>query len=460
MCSRLHGLDRVDDLLVPYLVGSMTDRLTPITIDRATLYCGDSHDVLPLLEPDQFTACVCDAPYHLTQASRKGFPRKNNPETPFGRTRLGSKGFMGKTWDGGDVAFQPKFWGEVLRVLKPGVTLLAFGGTRTFHRLACAIEDAGFELRDCLMWLYGSGFPKSLDISKAIDKAAGTRREVIGRRKHPTLKDTNKLEEQANAAHGRNVWAREWEITAPATELAQRWNGWGSALKPAWEPIVMAMKPLDGTFAENAQRHGVAGLNIDGSRIGVGDGGQRDGEKTARKRYADRGATNFAPTPGPRGGDARGRWPANLLLDEQAAEQLDAQTGIIKSGLMKAGQQRKASKGGGGYHGNMPVTISHSTYGDSGGASRFFYCPKASKRDRTCDGQVENNHPTVKPRALMEYLCRLVTPPDGGLILDPFMGSGSTGIAALAAGNRFVGIELEPESFEIARQRISLTQTV
>ena len=154
------------------------------------------------------------------------------------------------------------------------------------------------------------------------------------------------------------------------------------------------MKPLDGTFAQNVQHHGVSGLNIDGSRIGVGQGGQRVGEKTGRKRYADSGSTNFAPTPGPRGGDAKGRWPANLLLDDEAARQLDAQTGNIKSGMMKAGQQRKASKGNGGYHGNMPDTATaHPTYGDSGGASRFFYCPKASRRDRTCDGRVENNHP-------------------------------------------------------------------
>lgn len=556
-----------------------------------TLYCGDSREILPQLQAGLFTACVSDPPYHLTNKER-------------------SKGFMDKSWDGGDIAFRPEFWAEVLRVLKPGAMLLAFGGTRTFHRLTCAVEDAGFEIRDCLMWLYGSGFPKSLDISKALDKAAGKEREVTGRRQHPTLKDTNKLEEQANAAHGGNVWAREWDITKPTTKLAKRWDGWGTALKPAWEPIILAMKPLDGTFAQNVQRHGVAGMNIDGSRIGVGSaglGGRRDGEKTAHKRYTDHGSTNFAPTPGPRGGDAKGRWPANLLLDDEAARQLDAQTGNIKSGMMKAGQQRKASKGNGGYHGNMPDTATaHPTYGDSGGASRFFkiceqtesescksvniaesilnqpnqaaafaqslaaladnhadrqldnsirrftnamqtgsngsdesdmrmirntgekclqelrrtsaemlndsranvaeiqkltditlitqsllnilgsadhatsksmcvclalgakdcesptsrfmYNPKASRRDRTCDGRVENNHPTVKPRSLMEYLCRLVTPPGGGLILDPFMGSGSTALAALATGNRFVGIELEKENFETAKQRIETLQ--
>jgi site-specific DNA-methyltransferase (adenine-specific) len=387
----------------------MTGKSKPITLDRATLYCGDSRKVLPLLKPKQFTACVCDPPYHLTQASRKGSPRNNDPKTPFGRTRLGSKGFMGKTWDGGDVAFRPEFWAEVLRVLKPGAMLLAFGGTRTFHRLTCAIEDAGFEIRDCLMWLYGNGFPKSLDISKAM-------------------------------------------IKGQKMELAKRWDGWESSLKPAWEPIVLAMKPLDSTFARNAQRHGVAGLNIDASRIGVGKGGCRDGEKTATKRYADRGSTNFAPTPGPRGGDAKGRWPANLLLDEEAGAILDKQSGE-RPGCRSRSSAKPRSKfrpGQGEYMPQGPI------YPDTGGASRFFYCAKANKRDRTCDGQIENNHPTVKPQSLMEYLCRLVTPPGGGLILDPFMGSGSTGIGALVTGNRFVGIELEPESFETARQRIKI----
>jgi len=405
----------------------MTGKHHTIALDRATLYQGDSREVLPLLEPGQFTACVCDPPYHLTQASRRGSPRNNDPETPFGRTRLGSRGFMGKTWDGGDTAFKPEFWAEVLRVLKPGGMLLAFGGTRTFHRIICAVEDAGFEIRDCLMWLYGSGFPKSLDISKALDNAAGVERNVIGRRKHPTLRDTNKLEEQANAAHGDNAWAREWDITAPATESARTWAGYGTALKPAWEPIVLAMKPLDGTFAENAQRHGVAGLNVDGSRIG--------------------------------NDDAQGRWPANLLLNEDAGRMLDAQSGITTSGAMKRCVGPYPGKNATGFlRGHSGPNNQH---GDSGGASRFFYCAKAGERDRTCEGRVQNNHPTVKPRSLMKYLCRLVTPPGGGLILDPFMGSGSTGIGALLTGNWFVGIELEPESFETARQRIEVVaQTI
>ena len=432
----------------------MNDKHTPITLDRATLYYGDSRDVLPLLEPEQFTACVCDPPYHLTQASRKGSPRNNDPGTPFGRTRLGSKGFMGKTWDGGDVAFRPEFWVEVLRVLKPGAMLLAFGGTRTFHRLTCAIEDAGFEIRDCLMWLYGSGFPKSLDISKALDKVAGAEREIIGRRSQSDIRGDSC---QNRGRHGK---AGNVEIldTVPATELAKRWDGWGTSLKPAWEPIVLAMKPLDGTFARNAQRHGAAGMNIDASRVGVGEGGRRDGEKTADTRYTTRGSTNFAAMPGPRGGDAKGRWPANLLLDEESGAMLDKQSGALTSGRMPA---RTIRQNRSAFTGQTPTLTTRDAPADSGGASRFFYCAKATKRDRTCDGQIENNHPTVKPRSLMAYLCRLVTPPGGGLILDPFMGSGSTGIGALLTGNRFVGIELESESFETARRRIEVvSQTI
>ncbi|MBN1908375.1 MAG: site-specific DNA-methyltransferase [Pirellulales bacterium] len=333
--------------------------------------------------------------------------------------------------------------------------LLAFGGTRTFHRLTCAIEDAGFEVRDCLMWLYSSGMPKSLDISKALDKAAGAECEVVGRRFQPEIRGDSYQKRQRHSKTD-NV---EILDAVPATELARRWDGWGSSLKPAWEPIVLAMKPLDGTFAENAHRHGVAGLNIDSSRIGTGKGGRRDGEQTARKRYTDRGSTNFAPTPGPRGGDAKGRWPANVLLDEHAGKMLDRQSGITKSGAVRRQVGPYPGQNATGFlRGHSGP---HNQHGDSGGASRFFYCSKASKRDRTCDGRVENNHPTVKPRSLMEYLCRLVTPPDGGIILDPFMGSGSTGIGALVTGNRFVGIELEPESFETARRRIEVVfQTV
>ena len=393
-------------------------------IHRVNLYPGDSSLVLPNLEPNQFTACVCDPPYHLTKGNQKS-------------------GFMGKSWDGGNIAFQPDIWAKVLRVLKPGAMLLAFGGTRTFHRLACAIEDGGFEIRDCLMWLYGSGFPKALDISKALDKAAGAERKVTGIKPgHAEFANRGNLSSVRafkGTLGGEGGFDRPWMndpkrveayhlATAPATEMAQRWDGWSTALKPAWEPIVLAMKPFKGTFAKNAEQHGVAGLNIGGCRVG-----QESSRAEARIKHSRGKNQAFPKRPGEctveESGRKRqqdivdsnkrvGRWPANVLLDEEVGKMLD--------------QQREAS--------------------------RFFFCAKASKKDRTCDGQVENNHVTVKPRSLMEYLCRLVTPPVGGLILDPFMGSGSTGIGALAAGNRFVGIELEPASLEIARQRIRTVQ--
>lgn len=260
--------------------------------------------------------------------------------------------FMGKEWDHG-VPGLP-FWVETLRVLKPGGHLVAFGGTRMFHRLACATEDAGFEIRDCLSWLYGSGFPKSKKIG----------------------------------------------------------DGLGTALKPAWEPIILARKPLVGTVAANVQAHGTGALNVDGCRI---EGGDPANLKRLGRSYGDVASETFRQVKhAVVGGSVLGRWPANLCLDEYAAAMLDEQS-------------------------------------DSGGKSRFFYIAKASASERHYAGK--NTHPTVKPVDLMAWLCRLVTPP-GGLILDPFMGSGSTGIAALAEGFRFVGIEIDAEYVAIAQQRI------
>jgi site-specific DNA-methyltransferase (adenine-specific) len=301
---------------------------------------------------------------------------------------------MGQVWDGGGVAFEPELWAEALRVVKPGGMLLSFGGTRTFHRLTCAIEDAGWEIRDCLSWIYGSGFPKSKN-------------------------------------------------------LDGEFKGWGTALKPAWEPVILAMKPCEGTFAQNAEKHGVSGLNIDGGRIGTGDSSSgREGEDSANRRYTDRGGTSFAMTPGPRGGDSKGRWPANLLLDEESAAQLDEQTGILKSGTLLPSHNVKVSTGWSG--GSQADRVKNEFHANSGGASRFFYCAKASKKDRG-EG---NGHPTVKPTDLMRYLCRLTKTPTGGVVLDPFMGSGSTGVAATLEGRDFIGIEQSTEYYDIACKRI------
>lgn len=296
--------------------------------------------------------------------------------------------FMGKRWDY-DVP-SVEVWAECLRVLKPGGHLLAFAGTRTQHRMAVRIEDAGFEIRDMIAWVYGSGFPKSHNLSGD-------------------------------------------------------WQGWGTALKPALEPITVARKPLAGTVAANVLAHGTGALNIDGCRVGsdvVGWGGGAAGGNTWNDENCGLA----------KGGEARpveGRWPANLIHDGT-----DEVVGLFPestSGAMKAGTQRAAQ--------DAPGSVCHGTYGGNatsveiaaskGSAARFFYCAKAAKKDRG-DG---NNHPTVKPTDLMAYLCRLVTPP-GGVVLDPFMGSGSTGKAAMREGFRFIGIEREPDYVRIAEARI------
>ena len=360
---------------------------------------------------------------------------------------------------------------EALRVLKPGGHLLAFGGTRTYHRLAAGIEDAGFEIRDTIAWMYGSGFPKSLDLSKAIDKAAGAERDVVGERAYAGGHVQRSVAPRFNGTEYANgeVYS-EPPIrydTAPATAASKAWEGWGTALKPAHEPIVVARKPLAGTVAGNVLAHGTGALNIDGCRIGEGhdNGRGRTDEASGDSRYAERGSTNFAATPGPRGGDSSGRWPANVVLDEAAGAMLDAQTGELTSG---ANPTRRGADGDrvalGEFNGQ---TECHAPRGvDTGGASRFFYCAKTSATERNAglganvgffspaDAPERNEHPTVKPIALMRWLCRLVTPP-GGLVLDPFAGSGTTGCAAALEGFRFTGIERSSEYAAIARARLA-----
>lgn len=296
---------------------------------------------------------------------------------------------------------------EALRVLKPGGHMLVCGGTRTYHRMAAGIEDAGFEIRDCLVWLYGSGFPKSLDVGKAM-------------------------------------------LTAPATPEAERWDGWGTALKPAHEPIVVARKPLAGTVAANVWEHGTGALNVDGCRVDVADDAYARNHSGDRghggtRSIKERGSTDLRPG----GGSAStGRWPANVVLDEEAADQLDAQMGELVSGAnptRRGGDKFRTAYGD--FEGQRECEPARGV--DRGGASRFFYVAKASRSERGAG----NSHPTVKPVALMEWLVRLVTPP-GGLVLDPFTGSGTTGIAALREGFAFVGIEREAAYVDIARGRI------
>jgi site-specific DNA-methyltransferase (adenine-specific) len=391
------------------------------------LYLGDCIEVMRQMDAESVDAVVCDPPYGLE--------------------------FMGKEWDRAHspAAFAAwcETWArEAYRVLNPGGHLLAFGGTRTFHRLTCGIEDAGFEVRDCLSWLYGSGFPKSLDVSKAIDKAAGAEREVVGK----TARCVGPSQDEGYLGTGTFRGGTN-DITAPATDAAREWQGWGTALKPAWEPCVVARKPLIGTVAANVQAHGTGALNVDGCRLPVDQADPvNKAVWTSRESSFREGGTGFLHGT-TKDGDQRsaapppaGRWPANVAFDEDAAAMLDAQSGVTTSGA--AG--RKGSSGfAQGYDGKWDVP-----YGDTGGASRFFYTAKASRADRTTGGVANNTHPTVKPTDLMRWLVRLVTPP-GGVVLDPFAGSGTTLVAARAEGFRAIGIEREEEYAQIIADRLS-----
>ena len=372
---------------------------------------GDCLERLRELPDCSVDACVTDPPYGLS--------------------------FMGKTWDY-DVP-PSEVWREVLRVLKPGGHLLCFAGTRTQHRMAVRIEDAGFEIRDMIAWIYGTGFPKSLDVSKAIDKAAGAEREVVRE------KITGRALGGSNWRDGDAGGQETVAITAPATPAAQQWAGWGTALKPALEPITVARKPIAGTVAENVLAHGTGGINVDGCRVGT----ERLPSITAGQAQIGTFERGVMVTP-----EREGRWPANLIHDGSAdvVELFPLQAGAAAPVHRRNGDKFRSSYGE--FKGNIDENGS-SFYGDTGSAARFFYCAKASKADRE-DG---NSHPTVKPTDLMRYLCRLVTPP-GGVVLDPFMGSGSTGKAAVLEGFRFIGIEREAEYLEIARRRIQLPKQV
>jgi site-specific DNA-methyltransferase (adenine-specific) len=390
-----------------------------IVIGNAELWLGDCREVLRKLPDCSVDSVVADPPYGL--------------------------GFMGKAWDSTGVANDPAVWAECLRLLKPGGHLLAFGGTRTQHRLVCAIEDAGFEIRDQIGWAYGSGFPKSLDVSKAIDKAAGAEREVVGE-----FSDNGRKCRKHQNTHATWVGDATVKITAPATAPARQWAGWGTALKPAWEPICMARKPLIGTVAENVLAHGTGGVNVDGCRVGteiVGwNGNSVGGDTWGRENCGLRGKAEARPV--------LGRWPANLIHDGSGeVVGLFPSGSYNKAGVFATGQGAGWSGGSNNLGRSGCATREVFGYGDTGSAARFFYCAKASKGDRG-EG---NRHPTVKPVSLMRYLCRLVTPP-GGVVLDPFFGSGSTGKAAALEGFRVIGIELSAEYLAIAERRITEAQ--
>jgi len=339
---------------------------------------GDCLEIMRDIPDGSIDAIVTDPPYGLSDhrtsdvfsclsswlAGQEYLPNK--------------KGFMGRTWDSWVPG--PEVWREVFRVLKPGGHVVAFAGSRTHDLMSMALRLAGFECRDTVLWVYGSGFPKSLDVSKAIDKAAGAEREVVG----IDPNSANRKSKSGTAAYGDYADESERLITAPATDAARQWSGWGTALKPAFEPALLFRKPLTGTVAENVLAHGAGALNVDGCRVEDG------GEETSK-----------------------GRFPANLIHDGS-----DEVLAVFPGAA-------------------------------GGSAARFFYCAKASKTDRGTD----NSHPTVKPTELMRYLVRLVTPL-GGTVLDPFMGSGSTGKAAVLEGFHFLGIEQDRSYFKIATERI------
>ena len=414
------------------------------------LYHGDCLEVLRTLPDCSVDSVVTDPPYGLS--------------------------FMGKKWDY-DVP-STEIWAECLRVLKPGGHLLAFAGTRTQHRMAVRIEDAGFEIRDMIAWVYGSGFPKSLDVSKAIDKAAGAERERIDGPKSGGMAALNKgnadqgYRDDAYYEDGNKMLSNE-----AVTEAAQQWAGWGTALKPALEPITVARKPLIGTVAANVLAHGTGAINVDGCRVGTEDMSAQwdrswaDNSGELGQRYPQSGRESGKTVP-------PGRWPANLIHDgSQMVLDLFPET---KSGV--PGVRRKAHDTN-SMSGRLNMTGEQETgYGDTGSAARFFYCAKTAKKDRdeglttdpqafvqfqTANGtsgkpsslsegrdtQYRNTHPTVKPTNLMRYLCRLVTQP-GGTVLDPFMGSGSTGKAAMLEDFDFIGIEREADYIKIAEARI------
>jgi len=390
------------------------------------------------LEDNSVDAIVTDPPYGLTQAR----PGGRSPATE----GAVMKGFMGLAWDSGVPSVD--IWRECLRVLKPGGHLLCFAGTRTQHRMAVNIEDAGFEIRDMIAWVYGSGFPKSLDVSKAIDKAAGAEREFtsVGNAVARMIPGAD----QAATGSWIKDNGRDYQpgVSKPATDAARQWQGWGTALKPALEPITVARKPLVGTVAANVLEHGTGALNIDGCRVAMS---QEDREfilKTARPNSAGKvhigDVMNRPAAPTVNVHDA-GRWPANLIHDGSDE--------VLHVFPQAQGQQGKTGKRTQGvtYNAVNEGEAGIEPRGDAGSAARFFYCPKASKSDRGA----ENTHPTVKPTNLMRYLCRLVTPP-GGVVLDPFMGSGSTGKAALLEGFKFIGCELSEDYVAIARARLDL----
>lgn len=377
------------------------------------------------MEAESFEACVTDPPYEL--------------------------GFMGKSWDESGIAFDPEFWKEVYRVLKPGAHLLSFGGTRTHHRMMVAIENAGFEIRDTLTWHYGGGFPKATDMSKTIDRRKGKsdERKKVGERSRNVkpFDDSNGWNENSTTG--------DFEYTEAATEEAKKWEGWKTGLKPATEFICMARKPFNGATVDAVLKHGVGALNIDDCRIGFSN--STDKAKNPSLRDSVKGGNGgkiiaYEEESRHSVPSSDGRYPANLLMDDRASALMDDQSGELYSASAVYGTE----DGGESLFGSGEGGRKTDGHDATGGASRFFYCPKASTSERNM-GVEENNHPTVKPVELMGYLIRLVTP-EGGKVLDPFGGSGTTGMAAVLEQKEFVLVEKDEGSVNLAQNRIEYVE--
>jgi site-specific DNA-methyltransferase (adenine-specific) len=447
------------------------------------IYQGNCLEVLKTFPDNSVDSIITDPPYHLVSIVKR-FGKENSAPAKFGTDGAfsrASKGFMGKDWDGVNedgigIAQKVELWKECLRVLKPGGHLLAFSGTRTYHRMVSAIEDAGFEIRDMIEWVYGSGFPKSLNIGKAVDKIQGNERESFVR---TDGKGTDSGSGCYNMNSGTDTMKKEFVDTKGTSE----WEGWGTALKPAHEPICMARKPLaEKTVAENCLKYGTGGINIDESRVGT-EGGTKheEGEKEYENEIYGKGLYKDFGKVIPN----LGRFPANLIHD--GSEEVSKEFPNVKTGSITKDIDGRSSNSLGTF---KVFTGRHN--GDNGSASRFFkqcefteedfeyspffYCAKASKSERNkgCEELEEkvgirtnaprenediktptrtNNHPTVKPIALMEYLIKMVTP-KGGIVLDPFAGSGTTGVACKNLNRNYILIEKEPEYVEIANERI------
>lgn len=399
------------------------------------VYNDDNINVLSNMEDNSIDSVVTDPPYGI--------------------------GFMNKSWD--EETPGKNVFEECLRILKPGGFLLCFSSARTYHKTAIAIEDAGFEIKDQILWLYGSGFPKSMNIGKELDKKLGKDSEVVGKRKHPTLKDTDKLEEQANAAHGENKWSREWYITKPVSDLAKKYEGYGTNLKPAHEPIVMARKPIKYTVTDNIIKYGTGGLNIDDNRVPNVANERLGGGNESRPTFEGKEGWHRPWMSDPKKlnkhqehatnkvekSSKLGRYPTNVVHDGSD----DIMSEFPQSS--HTGNRSEESKSKNVDNTNW-FNENHQSqeYNDIGSTARFFYCAKATKWDRQ-----GSKHPTVKPIKLMRHLSSLVTP-KGGTLIDPFAGCGTTGHAAYLEGINSILIEKEQEYYNDILRRLEILKDI